>query len=448
MRICFVPIDNRPVCYDLAKLCAEIDESIEILLPEKKLLGSLAQNADFAAILDWMDGLENIDSIVLSLDTVTYGGLISSRRSDVKIEELFCRCEALKNILKKKSAKIYAFSSIMRISNNNINEEEKPYWDKYGKKIFDYSYHTHKNNAESCIAATIPSEILDDYLATRNRNFKINELFLQWQREGIFETLIFSKDDCAEYGLNVIEANSLKAQGAVVKTGADEIPLTLLSNAVGNKNSVSVIFSEPEHVDKISNYEDIPIENCVKSQLELAGLDICDDKNADIMLYVNNFRDCQGEIVMERDTSSFDGVVDKFSTPFMVADVRWANGADNPFVEAVLSQFTSDLFFGFSAWNTSANSLGSLICAAKIKLNAKKYNHRAFLKLQLTRLLDDWAYQANVRQKITSPDVQQVTEMMKPFENELKSLFGLDFRVSYNFPWNRKFEIGMDIKWV
>ena len=43
----------------------------------------------------------------------------------------------LKEILKEKHSQIYAFSSIMRISNNNINQEEKEYWNKYGKKIFD-----------------------------------------------------------------------------------------------------------------------------------------------------------------------------------------------------------------------------------------------------------------------------------------------------------------------
>ena len=42
-----------------------------------------------------------------------------------------------------KNAAIYAFSSIMRISNNNCNEEEKSYWDKYGKKLFDYSSFQH-----------------------------------------------------------------------------------------------------------------------------------------------------------------------------------------------------------------------------------------------------------------------------------------------------------------
>lgn len=62
-----------------------------------------------------------------------------------------------------------------------------------GQKIFDYSYQTHKLGTESCISNIIPSEILDDYLATRKRNFEINKLYLEYQKQGLFDTLVFQK---------------------------------------------------------------------------------------------------------------------------------------------------------------------------------------------------------------------------------------------------------------
>ena len=127
-----------------------------------------------------------------------YSALIGKDRSITKV------CDLLNKPHTKKEAKIYAFSSIMRISNNNYNEEEKEYWKDYGKKIFDYSYSGGKNKSD------IPEEILEDYLNTRKRNFEINKLYLEWQKEGLFDTLIFSKDDCAQYGLNVKEANNLQ----------------------------------------------------------------------------------------------------------------------------------------------------------------------------------------------------------------------------------------------
>lgn len=445
MKLAFVPIDNRPVCYTLPKLLAEIDESIEFYIPDRKYLGGLKQEADIDHLFEWLITLPKLDAIILSLDTLAYGGLIPSRRCPETFEQIKERIETLKEILEGKDAKIYAFSSIMRISNNNYNEEEKEYWSKWGKKIFAYSYHTHEGNRESCITNLIPSEILDDYIETRRRNFEINKIYLQWQKEGLFETLIFSKDDCAEYGFNVQEAQVLEKMGAYTKTGADEIPLSLLSRAIQGEMKICPKFLEPESKNLISNYEDVSIEKSVLGQIELAGCKITDEENSDIILYINNFKNNQGEIVMKVGTESFSKTFSTPNKPYMIADVRFANGADNNFVKELFkNKIDDENFYGFSAWNTSANSLGSLICGAKIKFFAKKYNEKAFKKLQITRFLDDWAYQANVRQQLEKPNIEKTTELMKDFEKTLEKVLNTNIAVNYKFPWERLFEVEVD----
>lgn len=476
MNIAFIPIDNRPVCYTLPEQICAIDSDINLFMPKREFLGSLTKYADVEAIFDWLKKLPQMDAIVMCLDTVAYGGLIPSRRCSDTFEKIKTRVENLKKILENKKAKIYAFSSIMRISNNNVNEEEKEYWSKWGKKIFEYSYQTHKLGTESCITNVIPSEILDDYIATRKRNFEINKLYLEYQKQGLFNTLVFSKDDCAEYGFNVQEAKALEKLGGFVKTGADEIPLTLLARAIMKKlkpvseketsrvektqcshrdkcqetgMKIAPIFLVPECKDLISNYEDVSIEKSVKGQIELAGCSVCEPDDADILLYVNNFVDHQGEIVMKVPTQTFSGKWQKPSKPYMVADVRFANGADNAFVKQLFEVGFDENFLGYSAWNTSANSLGSLICGAIVFKGAKMQNNvgkdfyfgRDFLKLQTVRLLDDWAYQANVRQQLTSPDEKLVKELMKPYEEKVFEVLGVNYDTSYKFPWNRLFEV-------
>ncbi len=437
MKIGFIPIDNRPVCYLLPKLISEIDKDIELFLPNRDLLGDLTKTAKIKEIFDWLKTLPQLDAIVVSLDTVAYGGLISSRRCTDSFEDIRNRIEELKVILKSKQAKIYAFSSIMRISNNNINEEEKEYWNDWGKKIFEYSY----NKSKFKMAETfVPDDILKDYLATRKRNFEINKIYLDWQKENFFETLIFSKDDCAEFGLNVDEARELETLGGFVKTGADEIPLSLLSRVIQGEIKVAPVFLEPDYKNLISNYEDISIEKSVNSQLELAGCKIVDEEKADVLLYVNNFVDKQGEIVMQVDTKNFDKEWLEPKKPYMIADVRFANGADNVFVEKLFQTNLDKDFYGYSAWNTSANSLGSLICAAKIKFLAKNYNDVAFKKLQIVRFLDDWAYQANVRQ-MAGVDLQK---QMKIWEDLVCKKFDLHLKIRYNLPWNRLFEVEIE----
>lgn len=439
MNIAFVPIDNRPVCYTLPEQICAIDGNIRLYMPSREWLGDLTKYADVDKIFQWLKDLPKVDAIILSLDTVAYGGLISSRRSNDSFEKIKERIEKLKEILKDKHAEIYAFSSIMRISNNNINEEEKEYWNKWGKKIFNYSFCMDKFG--TICKNEVPEEILNDYLSTRKRNFEINKIYLEWQKEKIFNTLIFSKDDCAEYGFNVHEARELEKLGGFVKTGADEIPLTLLARSIKGKLKVAPIFLEPDCKDLISNYEDVSIEKSVKGQLNLAGCDICEPCEADILLYVNNFKDKQGEIVMKVPTEPFGG---EFKTPdknFMIADVRFANGADNAFVKKLFENDLHENFYGYSAWNTSANSLGSLICGAKVKYFAESFDRTAFQKLQTVRFLDDWAYQANVRQNLKSPDVDKITAEMRHYENVVFDKLKSKYKIDYKFPWNRLFEV-------
>jgi hypothetical protein len=323
----------------------------------------------------------------------------------------------------------------MRISNNNYNEEEKLYWSEYGKKIFEYSFSGGRINNG------IPQDILDDYLSTRRRNFEINKIYLEWQKQGFFDTLIFSKDDCAEKGFNVDEANELSEMGATVKTGADEIPLALLSRAINKDIKVFVEFTEPDEVNKISNYEDVSIEKSVDGQLELAGFQRVNNVDAaDLVLIVNNFIDKQGELVMGWDTVLYQGKFIPPNKPYAIADVRNANGADNCFVEQVLGTVNLDNFYGYAGWNTSANTIGSLLAGIKLKWNAKHYDNNAFLRLQTIRFLDDWAYQANVRAKID--EVCDIKDKMSPFEIKLEQVLGYKHQsIGYAFPWSRKFEI-------
>ena len=60
MKICFIPIDNRPVCYQLPKMIANIDKDVELLLPPRKLLGGLKTSSDIVAIFDWLRKLEGV----------------------------------------------------------------------------------------------------------------------------------------------------------------------------------------------------------------------------------------------------------------------------------------------------------------------------------------------------------------------------------------------------
>lgn len=459
LNIAFIPIDNRPVCYTLAQQIAAIDRDLALFLPPREMLGDLNRSADINGIFNWLKKLENIDSIVVSLDTIAYGGLIPSRRSSETFEEIKNRMESFFALLREKNAKVYAFSSIMRISNNNINEEEKEYWSLYGEKIFKYSYELHKNAPDTDVKADVPPEIIQDYLKTRRRNFEINKMYLNLSKQGVFETLVFSKDDCAKYGLNVGEAQVLEesiranALNALVKTGADEIPLSLLSRALtgGRGIKIAPVFTQKDYTNRISKYEDVSVSDSVRGQIELAHCEVADVSDADIVLVVNNFKQEQGELVMGVDVEGFDGEIELPQKPYLIADILNANGADNSFVKKFFEkQIDWDKFLGYAGWNTTGNTLGSALCCAIVKFLANNPDEAAFKKVQAVRFLDDWAYQANVRKalklRFDKPDIEALKTLMQPFEKTLQEKTGLDLTTTkYSYPWNRFFEIEVSV---
>ena len=456
-QIAFIPIDNRPVCYTLPQQIAAMDETIHLYLPDRNLLGDLTKQADIDGILNWLENLHEVDKVIVSLDTIAYGGLVPSRRCSDTFEQIVERIEKFKNILNKKHSEVYAFSSIMRISNNNCNEEEKEYWNLYGKKIFKYSFDYHKNGFAN---TDVPPDILDDYLKTRNRNFDINKLYIKWSEEHFFNTLVFSKDDCAEFGLNVTEAKVLNVNilahklNALIKTGADEIPLTLLARAVSENKHIKIapVFTQKDYINNISRYEDVSVYESVKGQIELAGCEICDNTDdADIVMLVNNFKNEQGELVMGVDVEGFDSEFELPKKPYLVVDILNANGADNAFVKRLLEkEIDWNNFLGYAGWNTTGNSLGSALCCAIVKYLAQNPDINAFKKVQTVRFLDDWAYQANVRKILKSHlkeiNIEELENEMKPYEGFLKEKFDVQFsRVNYSYPWNRFFEIEADL---
>ncbi|MFA6989046.1 MAG: DUF4127 family protein [Candidatus Gastranaerophilaceae bacterium] len=411
----------------------------------------------------------------------------------------------------------------MRISNNNINEEEKLYWDKYGELIFKYSFLTHKTiishdfedvQTLEKLKSSIPTEILTDYIDTRKRNLNINKQYIDWIKEGFFEYFVYSQDDTAKYGLNVqekdlllelIEKNNLQTN-ASIKTGADEIPTCLTVRGINDfyKQAISIfpVFFNESSKNIISRYEDVTIEHSADGQISLCGCKIAkNEATADILLILNTPKATQNDHAMKIYTECEDEIqiqkiinlIKNTSKPFILADVKFANGADNRLVQTLLSIDTNlwsidykstsvngvgckgeaptqqplpllgegagggvnntlNSFYGFAAWNTTGNTFGSAISMAVSRLIAEKtqgFNTKCFKNLLFVRFADDWAYQTISRQKIRSitsnADEELLYEELKPYLETLCKKLSVDCdKIKLSFPWNRTFEVEIE----
>ena len=90
-QILVIPIDNRPVCYDLPLQIAKIFNGIKVFAPDISLMGDLNNQANIGSINAWVKHTienNNIDYVLVAFDTIAYGGLIPSRRTVAKFEEI------------------------------------------------------------------------------------------------------------------------------------------------------------------------------------------------------------------------------------------------------------------------------------------------------------------------------------------------------------------------
>ena len=153
-RLCYIPLDSRPVCYDLPIRLAE-SAGIELDMPAKNLLGHLKTPANFPALKRWMKNhLFELAPIVVALDTLAYGGLIPSRLGNELEDELQKRIDLFFH--SAQSPRVFAFSSIMRIPNYNLAEEEPDYWSEYGQALYQYSVEHHEHAAANVLPLDFP----------------------------------------------------------------------------------------------------------------------------------------------------------------------------------------------------------------------------------------------------------------------------------------------------
>jgi len=480
-HILIIPIDNRPICYDFTIDATKVFEDLKIYTPDSSILGNLNSPADIEKLQGWTDHILNtypIDIAIIAMDTIAYGGLISSRKSEAKLEEIKNNVDTYIKILKSKNKniKIYATSSIMRVSDNNCNEEEKSYWDKYGKDLFQFSYLSHKLlkdydveiEAELIqLAKTIPFEVVENYLDSRKRNYEINSYYIDLIQKGILESIVFSQDDTGVYGFNVEEKELLHRQAikelvkekVAIKNGADEMVLSLVSKALvdfyNEKINIKPVFFDDNAKNIVSLYENVSLEQAVKNSIETCGANVSDIDG--ISLLINAPNKAQDELCLEffndeegnKQADDLLAYIENATSEYLIADVKKANGADNYLVENLVTKNYDDTkMLGFGAWNTTNNTLGTTIAVGIIKYLAKKYsnyNEESFKKTQYVRFLDDWAYQANARKEIRTNSDSNLSETMKPYQDKVSNWLGYEKETTYSFPWDRTFEIKINV---
>ena len=418
--------------------------------------------------------------MILALDTWIYGGLIFSRKSRDSFEVCLERLSLLEHLVQQfKTVQFYGFATLMRLSNSNDATEEQAYWADYGAWIYRYSYLEHFLSVHSDptlerewleLQPKIPSIYREDYRQLRERNFRVLESLLTLVTKGIFCLLYLGHDDSGQWGWNVQERLSLKTfiiqkqlQTCVLMyPGADELACTLTIKALlPSTLPLQILHAIPHSEQHITLYEGIPLKDTLAYQAKAVGFELTHRSNNIFAIYSPPFK--QQDCFLERES-----VLDNAPTPFInqvkehlsqkqvvtIADIHYANGG------ILWQSLLEDPFWiqlaGYTAWNTTGNTLGMALAWLKAYLNSSPATYLAHLTFLLERLADDGLYQGYLRQKLCEHYSQPVTEQTV---EELKQLFhhyferwaqdlpsSLTLHLKHlSFPWNRFFEIDLQL---
>ena len=327
----------------------------------------------------------------------------------------------------------------------------------------------------------IPLEYLQDWYNRRQKNMMINYRLIQDAKKGIFKYYSLGHDDNSVNTQSSLESKYLEMAGAdVPKTsfgsfpGADQLGLLLITRANNDFTNyhpkVTVIYPLGGGEKTVPSYDGQAIGKTIAAHIEAIGGTVTETERPDLLLAVNtpltsstsesgNFENFP---IMLQSTREFLTQIEtavKAGIPVSLVDMAFSNGSDNTLVYGLYQDKMLYRLAAYNGWNTASNSVGYGLSQGVLSRYMTPEAHRDMLT---TQYLDNWAYQANVRDYISRMDQKLEAGTVKRYYptvmRELQSLtkeqlqryagtyLGVDPRtVDVTLPWNRLFEVYVDV---
>ena len=491
--ILYVPQDDRPVDYEYTVSTAEA-AGYQVLTPPAQYLSGMNFHGSPDKLMAWVNAnAGKADAMVLSIDSLVYGGLVDSRKHNLPMETLTARLEKVEALHKShKNVPIYVFSTVMRSPWAGGKGVEPDYYLTMGSDIYQLASLQAKMDEEGlnpqerndwfAIMRRVPMEYLQDWYNRRRKNMSINYRLIDDARKGVFTYYSLGHDDNSVSTQSSLESKYLEMAGdGIPKTafgsfpGADQLGLLLITRASNDFNNyhpkITVIYPLGGGEKTVPRYDGQAIGKTIASHVEAIGGTMVDNERPDLLLAVNtplttsttesaNFENFP---IMLQSTRDFLTQIEKavnLDIPVSIVDMAFSNGSDNTLVYGLYQDKMMYRLAAYNGWNTASNSVGYGIAQGVLSKYMTADAHRDMLT---TQYLDNWAYQANVRDYIyrmqQKLEAGVVTQYYPTLNEELQSrtkeqlqryastYLGIDPKtVDVTLPWQRLFEVYVDVK--
>lgn len=491
--ILYVPQDDRPVDYEYTVSTAEA-AGYQVLTPPAQYLSGMNFHGSPDKLMAWVNAnAGKADAMVLSIDSLVYGGLVDSRKHNLPMETLTARLEKVEALHKShKNVPIYVFSTVMRSPWAGGKGVEPDYYLTMGSDIYQLASLQAKMDEEGlnpqerndwfAIMRRVPMEYIQDWYNRRRKNMSINYRLIDDARKGVFTYYSLGHDDNSVSTQSSLESKYLEMAGTgIPKTvfgsfpGADQLGLLLITRASNDFNNyhpkITVIYPLGGGEKTVPRYDGQAIGKTIASHVEAIGGTMVDNERPDLLLAVNtplttsttesaNFENFP---IMLQSTRDFLTQIEKavnLDIPVSIVDMAFSNGSDNTLVYGLYQDKMMYRLAAYNGWNTASNSVGYGIAQGVLSKYMTADAHRDMLT---TQYLDNWAYQANVRDYIyrmqQKLEAGVVTQYYPTLNEELQSrtkeqlqryastYLGIDPKtVDVTLPWQRLFEVYVDVK--
>ena len=489
--VLFVPQDDRPVSLQYTVDTAKA-AGMTVLTPPQNLISGKTYKGQADQIWNWVEqNAGRADVMVLSTDTLIYGGLVDSRKHNLPLSTLeyrLKRIEALK--ANYKNTRIYGFGTVMRSPRASGGGTEPSYYADYGPTIFQIAALQDKLDAGTLtqaetqklmsLQASVPVEYLQDWFSRRQKNMQINKGLIDEARKGVFEYFALGHDDTSQLSQSALEGRYLSQYSkGIPRTqygsfpGADQLGLLLMARSRTDesveKPTFSIIYPLGGAGKTLPGYEDQTIDKTIAEHVEAVGVTMTTAGKPTVLLAVNtplststSESEAFGNLPMvSQATNAFVDRIQQATeqgVTVSVADIAYNNGSDNTLVGAMYKRDILYKIGAYNGWNTASNTVGYAIAQGLLLKSMSPEGHRDMLTQQY---LDNWAYQANIRKdiyrmqdSIRTDNVRYSGDLNSKLEEYLQERIQ-DFGETYlkvdprtikaTFPWGRLFETDITV---
>jgi hypothetical protein len=496
MRIAMIPLDGRPVNWQVPQRLAEI-AGIDLLVPPRAMLGTLQSGAQGMQLAKWLvasatrAATPGLDAVVFSWDALIYGGLVQSRALDVEPLDPAALGSVLGQLDWSTTAG-YAYVTLPRLgitvgSQDRLATHQlvREYFIEAGKAVDDPRA---KERTQS-IAEHLGERAVGRLWEWRERNVRIAESALRVSAQLGLRCCHVAVEDNAESGPHLDEAARLRALAAELHAsgaatsfslfdGADETASMLLAKAYAEMRELSpvdvhlMVHPPTPGADRYRGlYETHSLAEGLAFLSDKLGLKLHASEGTVRWLVVHGVQP-QPDLLAADPASVFANPYllppeAEGRAPIFISDLCACNGA-NPNLVRHLVELAPSRIAGLVGFNTNFNSLATT--AAWIRLGAGRGRSPAVRRLFVERLADDVVYQSLARPRLLR---YLASQRLDPYDfsaantYQLRECLGIVERswrdwstgpgsavlsacaipstqageVRFSFPWMRAFEI-------